>query len=89
MRRNRKPSSMAILAVLLLLLGIIALDPLTCLILGTGLILLCLALMTVGGRSRPEVGMCPRCGYDLRGTRGRCPECGRLVPPGTPIKRFP
>jgi predicted amidophosphoribosyltransferase len=29
-------------------------------------------------RRRRERGLCPQCGYDLRGSRdsGRCPECG-------------
>ena len=33
---------------------------------------------------RHKVGLCPRCGYDLRGSTGlRCPECGwRIVTPG-------
>ncbi len=49
--------------------------PFTLLALAAGLF----GYLSIKMRRAAPLGHCVRCGYDLRATPGRCPECGKIV----------
>ena len=59
-----------------------------------GMILfLCRPLFHHRRRKRKKLGLCLKCGYDLRGSKEQCPECGVAIPlhvsvTVNPVERF-
>jgi hypothetical protein len=62
--------------------------PLFAIVITAGLFATSLALSRKETRAeaRMNMGLCPKCGYDLRASNDRCPECGTPIP--EPILRW-
>ena len=52
--------------------------PLWAVVAATGALPAWRAIGTLARRRRPRPGLCATCGYDLRATPSRCPECGTI-----------
>jgi hypothetical protein len=50
--------------------------------LGIGLAIIAYDRRRIRRERYSQKTLCPKCGYDLRGSRQRCPECGEYVPGG-------